>query len=153
MMYRHEKSDPEIAAIRTDAAGMRREKPTNKAVPTAAELVERRAGTKGNAGQQSTLRAQDRATAAECSAETLGLTVAEGKMTLAGLQRHLVQAQAEEHCRRRCRCDYCGAQRPLKDFRRRRLTSLYGVVEVRAPRFSPCRCGLASRRTLTPVAR
>jgi hypothetical protein len=42
----------------------------------------------------------------------LGLTMAEGKMTLAGLQRHLVQAQAEEHCRRRRRCDYCGAQRP-----------------------------------------
>ena len=61
MMHGHEKSDPEIVAIRTDATGMRREKPTNKAVPTAAELVERRAGTKGNAGQQSTLRAQDRA--------------------------------------------------------------------------------------------
>jgi hypothetical protein len=91
-------------------------------------------------------------TTAECSAETLGLTVAEGKETLAGLQRHLVQAQAEEHCRRRRRCDYCGAQRPLKDFRGRRLTSLHGVVEVRAPRFSPCRCGVASRRTLTPVA-
>ena len=89
---------------------------------------------------------------AECSAETLGLTMAEGKMTLAGLQRHLVQAQAEEHCRSRRRCDYCGGQRPLKDFRRRRLTSLYGVVEVRAPRFDPCRCGVASRRTITPVA-
>jgi hypothetical protein len=72
-------------------------------------------------------------TAAECSAETLRLTVEEGKKTLAGLQRHLVRVQAEEHCRRRRRCDYCGAQRPLKDFRRRRLTSLYGVVEVRAP--------------------
>jgi group II intron reverse transcriptase/maturase len=35
-------------------------KPTNNAVPPAAELVERRAGTKGNADQQSTLRAQDR---------------------------------------------------------------------------------------------
>jgi hypothetical protein len=82
---------------------------------------------------------------AECSAETLGLTMAEGKMTLAGLQRHLVQAQAEEHCRSRRRCDYCGGQRPLKDLRRRRLTSLYGVVEVRAPRFDPCRCGVSSR--------
>src|ERR1700739_141094 len=60
-MHGHEKSDPEIVAIRTNAGGMRREKPTNKAVPTAAELVERRAGTKGNVGQQSTLRAQDRA--------------------------------------------------------------------------------------------
>jgi hypothetical protein len=89
---------------------------------------------------------------AECSAETLGLTTAEGKMTLAGLQRHLIQAQAEEYCRSRRRCDYCGAQRPLKDFRRRRLTSLYGIVEVRAPRFDPCRCGVASRRTITPIA-
>ena len=51
MMHGREKSDPEIVAM----------KPTNNAVPTAAELVERRAGTKGNAGQQSTLRAQDRA--------------------------------------------------------------------------------------------
>jgi group II intron reverse transcriptase/maturase len=36
-------------------------KPTNNAAAAAAELVERRAGTKGNAGRQSTLRAQDRA--------------------------------------------------------------------------------------------
>src|SRR5208337_1877251 len=86
------------------------------------------------------------------SAETLGLTLAEGKKTLAGLQRHLVQAQTEEHCRNRRRCQHCGAQRPLKDMRRRRLTSLFGVVEVRAPRFGPCRCGVASRRTITPAA-
>ena len=61
MMHGHEKSDPEIVAIRTNAGGIHWEKPTNKTVLTAAELVERRAGTKGNAGQQSTLRAQDRA--------------------------------------------------------------------------------------------
>jgi RNA-directed DNA polymerase len=61
MMHGHEKSDPEIVATRTSAGGIHREKPANKAVPTAAESVERRAGTKGNAGQQSTLRVQDRA--------------------------------------------------------------------------------------------
>jgi len=86
------------------------------------------------------------------SAETLGLTLAEGKKTLAELQRHLVQAQTEEHCRNRRRCQHSGAQRPLKDMRRRRLTSLFGVVEVRAPRFGPCRCGVASRGTITPAA-
>ena len=86
------------------------------------------------------------------SVEPLGLTLAEGKKTLAGLQRHLVQAQTEEHCRNRRRCQGCGAQRPLKDMRRRRLASLFGVVEVRAPRFGPCRCGVASRRTITPAA-
>lgn len=45
-----EKSDSAIVAA----------KPTNKAGATAAELVEPRAGTKRNAGQHNTRRAQDR---------------------------------------------------------------------------------------------
>ena len=51
MMYGREKSDSAIVAG----------KPTNKAVPTAAEPAEPRAGTKGNASQQSTHRTQGRA--------------------------------------------------------------------------------------------
>ena len=50
MMHGREKSDSAIVAG----------KPTNKAVPTAAEPVEPRAGAKGNANQQSTDRAQNR---------------------------------------------------------------------------------------------
>jgi len=50
-MHDAEKSDLGIVAM----------KPTNKAGQSAAELVEPRLGTKGNAGQQSTHRAQDRA--------------------------------------------------------------------------------------------
>jgi len=50
MMHEREKSDPEIVAG----------KPTNKAGATAAEPVEPRSGTKGNAGEQSTLRTQGR---------------------------------------------------------------------------------------------
>src|SRR3974377_230762 len=60
MMNGHEKSDPAIVAM----------KPANKAEgpsaaravgePYAAERVERRAGTKGNAGQQTTRRTQSR---------------------------------------------------------------------------------------------
>ena len=50
MMYDHEKSDSAIVAV----------KPTNKAGQPAAEAVERRAGTKGNADQQSTRRTQFR---------------------------------------------------------------------------------------------
>src|SRR6478672_5881031 len=49
-MHGREKSDSAIVAG----------KPTNKAVPTAAEPVERRAGAKGNASQQSTHRTQRR---------------------------------------------------------------------------------------------
>ena len=55
MMYDHEKSDPAIVAV----------KPTNKAGQPAAELVEPRAGTEGNASQQSTGRAQYRGTVSQ----------------------------------------------------------------------------------------
>ena len=50
MMHEPEKSDSAIVA----------RKPANKAGRPAAEPVERRAGTEGNASQQSTCRAQDR---------------------------------------------------------------------------------------------
>jgi hypothetical protein len=50
MMHEPEKSDSVVVAT----------KPTNKAERSAAEPVEPRTGAKGNAGQQSTCRAQDR---------------------------------------------------------------------------------------------
>ena len=76
------------------------------------------------------------------SAATLGLSLAEAKTMLSNLQRHLVQAQTEEHCQARRRCPRCDGQRPLKDRRGRRLNSLFGIVEVQAPRFGPCRCSV-----------
>lgn len=91
------------------------------------------------------------AAVAEYTPRMIGLTLAEGKLMLAAVQRHLVQAQTEDHCRLRRCCQRCGAQRPLKDVRSRRLVSLFGTVPVRAPRFTPCRCAVTCRRTLSPV--
>ena len=88
----------------------------------------------------------------EYSPGTIGLTLAEGKLVLAGLQHHLVQAQTEDHCCRRRRCQRCGTLRPIKDKRSRRLLSLFGTVNVSAPRFQPCRCAVARRQTLSPVS-
>ena len=50
MMHGPEESDSVVVAV----------KPTNKAEQSVAEPVEPRTGTEGNAGQQSTCRAQDR---------------------------------------------------------------------------------------------
>src|SRR6204780_2672168 len=50
MMHERGKSDSAVGAV----------KPANKAERSAAEVVEQRAGTKGNADQQSTRRAQER---------------------------------------------------------------------------------------------
>jgi RNA-directed DNA polymerase len=55
MMHEPEKSDPVVVAG----------KPTNKAARAVAEPVEPRTGTKGNADQQSTRRAQDRASVSQ----------------------------------------------------------------------------------------
>jgi RNA-directed DNA polymerase len=59
MVHGHEKSDPAIVAVKpANEAETAMEQST--AVPTAAESVEPRAGTEGNADQQSTCRTQSR---------------------------------------------------------------------------------------------
>ena len=88
----------------------------------------------------------------EYSPRTVGLTLAEGKLVLAGLQHDLVQAQTEDHCCRRRRCQRCGTPRPIKDKRSRRLVSLFGTVTVSAPRFEACRCAVTYRQTLSPIS-
>jgi hypothetical protein len=82
----------------------------------------------------------------------LGLTLADAKAVLAAKQRQLVQAQVADYCRERRCCPQCQEQRPLKDIRTRLLISLFGTVEVHAPRFKPYRCSVTSRRTLAPTA-
>jgi len=93
-----------------------------------------------------------RAAVDEYSPGTVGQTLAEGKLVLAGLQHHLVQAQTEDHCCRRRRCQRCRAPRLIKDKRSRRLLSLFDTVDVFAPRSEPCRCTVTRRQTLRPVS-
>ena len=65
MMHGHEKSDHAIVAVKP---ANKAEQPTcgsNCGEPNAAEPVERRAGTKGNASQQSTHRTQSRASVSQ----------------------------------------------------------------------------------------
>ncbi|HYY59888.1 MAG TPA: hypothetical protein VE756_00710 [Burkholderiales bacterium] len=64
MMHGHEKSDLVIVAVKS---ANKAEQPTAEASAgaSAAEPVERRAGTKGNADQQSTCRAQNRISVAQ----------------------------------------------------------------------------------------
>jgi hypothetical protein len=61
MMHGHEKSDSAIVAVKPANKVARAASERSVAVQAAAELVERRAGTKGNADQQSTQRTQSRA--------------------------------------------------------------------------------------------
>jgi hypothetical protein len=94
-MHDQEKSDSAIVAA----------KPSNKAGTPAAEAVEPRAGTKGNADQQSTLRTQGRAR----------VTQGAGPRTASArpaLRRHTPEVGAG--CSNRARPDLCGG-RPAMD--------------------------------------
>src|SRR3974390_403271 len=108
MMYGHEKSRSAIVAG----------KPTNKAERSAAEPVERRAGTKGNAGQQRTRRAQYR--------------ISVSKM-LARIRQHIVAVDTQGGNRMRESCTYGSVrgalsnERPYRD-RREFITLLGGVA-------------------------
>src|ERR671923_2918483 len=60
MKHGHEKSDPAIVALKPANKAEQLAAERSVAEPTAAEPVEPRAGTKGNADQQSTCRTQSR---------------------------------------------------------------------------------------------
>jgi hypothetical protein len=71
----------------------------------------------------------------------LGLTVADGKLLLAGLQQEIVAAQARSHAVRRPDCRSCGGVCNVKDYRDHAVATLFGRVTVRLPRLRCTRCG------------
>jgi len=85
----------------------------------------------------------------------IGLLLAESKTLLARLQASMLCGQVAEYAAHRRVCPECGVLQPLKDRRTRRLQTLFGTVEVEAPRFKVCRCGpsapMVEARTVSPV--
>ncbi|WP_043366696.1 ISKra4 family transposase [Belnapia sp. F-4-1] len=71
---------------------------------------------------------------------TLGLSLAEGKRLLASIQREVVAAQARVHAVHRLACRDCSASCRIKDYRQHAITTLFGQVAVRLPRFRCARC-------------
>jgi hypothetical protein len=71
----------------------------------------------------------------------LGLTLAEGKRLLAGVQQQIVAAQARDHAVRRPDCRSCGLTCCVKDYRDHAVATLFGQIKVRLPRFRCAGCG------------
>ncbi len=71
----------------------------------------------------------------------LGLTLAEAKLLLAGVQREIVAAQAREHAVRRPDCSCCGGVCRVKNYRDHAVSTLFGQVTLRLPRFRCAACG------------
>jgi hypothetical protein len=61
----------------------------------------------------------------------LGLTLSEGKQLLAEVQQAVVAAQSWDHAARRPKCRTCGSACHVKDYRPRRIATLFGPVTRR----------------------
>jgi hypothetical protein len=85
----------------------------------------------------------------------IGLMLDETKVLLAKLQASMLCGQVAEYAAYHRACAACGMLQPLKDRRTRRLQTLFGTVEVEAPRFKVCRCRpfapMMEARTFSPV--
>ena len=70
----------------------------------------------------------------------LGLTLAEAKVLLAGVQREIVAAQARDHAVRRPECPRCDGVCRVEDYRDHAVSTLFGQVTLRLPRFRCAAC-------------
>jgi len=76
-----------------------------------------------------------------CDIADLGLTLAEAKRLLAGVQQELVAGQARDHAVQRPECPHCDHACRVKDYRDHAVATLFGQVTVRLPRFRCPACG------------
>lgn len=74
------------------------------------------------------------------SAETVGLSLDDGKKLLQTVQQHLVTAQTWEMSDLFRTCPVCFGRQRLKDYRKRRLDTVFGTVHFRSPRVISCDC-------------
>jgi hypothetical protein len=78
--------------------------------------------------------------AEEISPAIMGLTIAEGKALLAGLQKQIVTAQVQQHVASIKSCPRCGKAFRTKGYYHSTLRSVYGSVDMRIRRLSACPC-------------
>src|SRR3954463_9107505 len=81
----------------------------------------------------------------------LGLTLPEAKQLLTCVQQAVVAVQARDHATLRPDCASCGERFRIKDWRSRRVATLFGEVVVRLPRFRCPGCGRGETGTNWPA--
>ena len=81
----------------------------------------------------------------------LGLTLAEAKVLQARVQQEVVAAQARGHAVQRPNCRSCGGTCRVKDYRDHQITTLFGRVTLRLPRFRCKACCAAEAGVRWPM--
>jgi hypothetical protein len=84
--------------------------------------------------------------------EELGLTLAEAKGLLEGLQRTVVERQIAEYSKQQSSCPLCDKQRLHKGAHTIVYRTLFGKIELSSPRLFHCQCQPQPARSFSPLA-
>src|SRR5437868_173606 len=85
--------------------------------------------------------------------ETLGLTLAEGKLILKNVQERVVQEQVSDCLAQQRRCPDCGQVRHGKGHHDVAIWTVFGKVELKSPRLRHCSCQPHEEKTFSPLQR
>jgi hypothetical protein len=88
----------------------------------------------------------------ELAMETLGMSLAESKALLAGVQDFMVAQQVSENLEQRRACRHCGRRHTTKDSGSTPVKTLFGSVNVLNPRWNRCACQTQGPETFRPTA-
>ena len=88
----------------------------------------------------------------ELATETLGLSLAEGKAILRGVQDFVASQQISEDLRRRRSCPKCGQRYHSKEAGTSTVETVFGPVAVANPRWERCSCEREGPKTFRPTA-
>ncbi len=83
--------------------------------------------------------------------ETLGLTLAEGKLILKKVQAGIVQEQVNDALLRLRCCPYCGKMRHGRGHHDVTVRTAFGNVELKSPRLGHCPCQPHVEKTFSPL--
>jgi len=84
--------------------------------------------------------------------ENLGLTLAEAKSILAGVQKTMVERQIEEYLDPEACCPLCGKARLHKGHHTLTYRTLFGKLRLRSIRLHHCECQPHPTKTFSPLA-
>jgi hypothetical protein len=87
----------------------------------------------------------------ELTMETLGMSLAESKALLEGVQQFLIVQQTSEDLEQRRACPHCCQRHTTKDSGTTPVKTLFGPVAVPNPRWNRCACQTHGPRTFRPT--
>ena len=87
----------------------------------------------------------------ELAMETLGMSLAEGKILLQGVQDFVVAQQVSQDLEQRRVCVHCGQRHTSKDNGNTPVKTLFGPMDVPNPRWNRCACQTDGPKTFRPT--